>query len=211
MKNTISLLALVLFSLTGHSQTKPIFFYNENGEELSKEIFIASLKNGQNIDLYFENDTIQYGVAVQREKFGRLNNTAFSELKKYLSELSGAEIDSSKNIVINYITALPNKEQTIQSRTGWNVLHNDYLRKLHKIADINQFWINSPECDNLDYYHENRINWLEDKENLFKKIFFPFEIVNGNYILIRPNGIYYYYLGEHGKHIIWENSKRFFK
>lgn len=58
MKNTISLLALVLFSLTGHSQTKPIFFYNENGEELSKEIFIASLKNGQNIDLYFENDTI---------------------------------------------------------------------------------------------------------------------------------------------------------
>jgi hypothetical protein len=207
----IKVLTIIFISCQCNSQTKPIIFYNENGEELSKEKFIESKDYSQNLDLYFENDTIQYGLLVKRQKFGRLTKNTFLELKKYLTELSGTEIDSSQNIVINYLTAFPKKVENIKSKSTWNVLDKDYLVKLLKIAKINQFWINSLESDNLEYHHHNKINWLADKENFFKNLFFPHEMRYGNFILIKPNGNYYYYLGEHSKYKIWEISKKYFK
>jgi len=191
-------------------QEKPIVFYNENGEKISKEKFIDTKDYKKNLDLYFENDTTQIGLLITRQKFGQLDNKTFENLKSYLTDLSNKQIDSTQNIVINYLTAYPKKDENTISRSGWNVLHRDYLKKLHKIANINQFWINSTECDNLKYYHQNKINWMTDKENLFKKLFFPYEVRYGNYILINPDGKFYYYLGEHSKYQIWENAKVFF-
>ena len=192
-------------------QEKPIVFYNESGVKISKQNFIKTKDYSKNLDLYFENDTTQIGLLVTRQKFGQLDKTTFKNLKTYLTELTNKTIDSTQYIVVNYLTAYPKKEENRKSSSGWNVLDKDYTRKLHKIANINQFWIHSSECDNLEYNYHNRINWIEDKDNVFKKLFFPFEVQHGNYILIKPDGKFYYYLGEHSKYEIWENAKKYFK
>ena len=73
-----------------------------------------------------------------------------------MEELTKKPIDSTQNIVINYLTAYPKKEENSNSKSRWNVLHGDYLKKLQKIANITQFWIHSSECDNLEYYHQKK-------------------------------------------------------
>lgn len=204
-------LIILLISIQTFGQTKQIVFYNENGEEITEENFLNSRNYSRNLDLYFENDSIQYGLLIERQKFGQLDQKTFTELKTYLGQLSQTQIDSTQNIVVNYLTAFPKKEENTTSRSGWNVLDRDYLKKLHQIAPINQFWINSSQVDNFQYHHQNRINWITDNENLFNKLFFPYEVRYGNYILIKPDGKFYYYLGEHSKYQIWETAGKFFK
>jgi len=165
----------------------------------------------RNLDLYFENDSIQYGLLIERQKFGQLYQKTLKELKTYLTDLSQTPIDSTQNIVVNYLTALPKIPEITKSRSGWNVLDRNYLKKLHRIAPIHQFWINSPDSDNLKYYHQNKINWITDKDNLFKKLFFPYEVKYGNYILIKPDGKFYNFMGEHSKYKIWETAEQYFK
>lgn len=199
-----------LFTCLIFGQEKPIIFYNESGEKINRQEFIKTKNYIKNLDLYFENDTTQIALLVTRQKFGKLDKNTFEKLKSYLTELTNKKIDSTQNIVINYLTAFPSKADNTKSRSTWNILDKDYLKKLHEIADINQFWINSPESDNLKYYHQNKINWIADKERLFKKLFFPYEVRYGNYILIKPDGEFYYYLGEHSKYQIWEDAKEYF-
>ena len=206
----LTLLFIIISSLT-YGQEKPIIFYNESGEKISKQEFIKIKDYGENLDLYYENDTTLIGLLITRQKFGQLDKKTFEYLKSYLTELTDKQIDSTQNIVINYLTAYPKKDENKKPRTGWNVLHRDYLKKLHKIEIIKQFWIHSSECDNLEYNHQKRINWIQDEDNLLKKLFFPYEVRHGNYILIRPDGKFYYYLGEHSKYQIWENAEKFFK
>lgn len=204
-------IAFILLTCLTFGQEKPIIFYNESGEKINKQEFIETKNYSKNLDLYFENDTTQIALLVTRRKFGQLDKNTFEKLKSYLTELTNKKIESTQNIVINYLTAFPKKADNTKSRSTWNVLDKDYLKKLHKTADINQFWINSPESDNLKYYHQNKINWIADRESLFKKIFFPYEVRYGNYILIKPDGKFYYYLGEHSKYQIWEDVKKYFK
>ena len=205
------ILLFILFTSLASGQKKPIVFYNESGEKINKQKFIKTKDYVKNLDLYFENDTTQIGVLITRQKFGQLEKSTFEYLKSYLTELTDKPVDSTQNIVINYLTAYPKKEENKSSRSGWNVLHRDYLKKLHTIGNINQFWIHSPECDNLEYNYQKRINWIEDEANLLKNLFFPYQVRYGNYILIKPDGKFYYYLGEHSKYQIWEAAEKFFK
>lgn len=202
---------IIFYTGLTFGQQKPIVFYNEVGEEINQLDFLRSKDYSENLDLYFENDTIQIGILITRQKFGHLDKKTFVNFKSYLSNISDKQIDSSQNIVINYLTPLPKKVDNIKSKSSWNVLEKHYLRKLHKIADIKQFWITSPESDNLNFYHHNKINWISDKDNLFKNLFFPYDVRYGNFILIKPDGSYYYYLGEHSKYKIWEKAEKFFK
>ena len=146
-----------------------------------------------------------------RKKFGHLDKKTFEDLKSYLTELTGKQIDSTRNIVINYLTAHPGNKENATPRSQWDILDDDYAKILHKTDGIEQFWIHSPEIDNLEFYYLDKINWVEDTDGFFEKMFFPYVVKYGNFILIKPDGHYYYYLGEHSKHQIWEQSKKYFK
>jgi len=207
---TIKLLLLLFIPFNIFSQTKSLIFYNENGEKITREEFIKTKDYRENLDLYFESDSTQIGHLITRKKFGYLDKMTFTKLKTYLTELSGKQIDSTQNIVINYLTAYPKKEENTKSRSTWNLLDRDYPRKLHKMANISQFWISSPQSGNLKYYHHNRINWITDKDNFFKNLFFKYEVRYGNYILIKPDGKFFYRLGEHNKHLILKHAGKFF-
>ncbi|MFK7781959.1 hypothetical protein, partial [Psychroserpens sp.] len=204
----------VFFTLLGFGQQKPIAYYNEDGVKISKQEFTDIKRNRKNLDLYFENDTTQIGLLFTRQKFGQLDKKTFSNLKSYLTQISKKPINSTQNIVINYLTEYPITKIDSSLKSSWNVLDKDYPKKLNRIADINQFWITSPESSMKNYYHyyiRYKIDWIRDKENLIKKLFFPYEVKYGIYILIKPDGKFYYYIGEHSKFQIWKNSKKFFK
>lgn len=201
----------VFFVSLAFGQDKPVVFYNEAGEKISKETFIKTRNYHKNFDLYFENDTTQIGVLVTRQKFGQLDKQTFVRLKTYLKQLTDKSISDSQYIVINYLTANPKKAENKKSRSGWNIFHGDYLRKLHKTADIKQFWMYSTNCDNLDYHYQNKVHWVPDKTGLLKRLFSAYEVPYGYYVLIKPDGKYFYSLGEYGKHDVWENAEKFFK
>lgn len=103
----------ILFTCLTFGQEKPIVFYNESGEKISKQNFIETKDYSKNLDLYFENDTTQIGLLVTRKKFGQLDKNTFENLKLYLTELSDKRIDSTQNIVVNYLTAYPKKKMKI--------------------------------------------------------------------------------------------------
>ena len=64
---------------------------------------------------------------------------------------------------------------------------------------------------NLEYFHSNRINWVADKGEVLKNLFFEYETSYGNFIIIKPNGQYFYYLGEFGKQHVLRYTRKFLK
>jgi len=207
----VLLILVTLFVFKSYSQEKPMRFYDINGKKITRDKFYKNKDFSKNLDLHFENDSIQYGFLIKRINFGKLNKAQFGVLKKYINELSNTKIDSTKNIVINYLSSHSKKSKKSKRRTSWNIFDNDYLRKLHKIAEIQQFWINSPGNDNLEYFHSNTINFISDKDKLFEKLFFPYQIPYGNYLIIKPNGLYVTSAGKYGKQHVWKLTKKFIK
>ncbi len=210
MKKTILILIYIL-SFKVCAQEVSIKFYNENGHEITKEVFINTRDYSKNIDIYFGNDTREFGFLVKRKNYGKLTDKLHTQFRTYLNKLSGNKLDSTKSIVINYLSAIPRKKETGEGRSRWNIFNKDYLKRLHKITDVMHFWINSPSCDNLKYHYSNKINWLSDTDKILSKLFFPYDIKYGYYVLIKPNGDYFYYLGEYGKKQVWDKVNKFLK
>jgi len=211
LKQFILSIFFVHITLNTYGQEKQKIFINENGKEIKEQTFYNAIKSIKKRHLYFENDTLQYHVIFLKEKYGQLSKKELITLKSYLLAVSGRKIDSTENIVINYLTASSSlNESSNYGKSNWNILDRNYLRKLHKIANINQFWFHSSITENLKYYHQKRINWIVDKDNLLKRMFFPFETPYENYLLIKPNGAYYYYIGEYSKFEVWKKCRAFF-
>ncbi len=207
----LSIILISLVSITSYSQKKPIKYYDEKGSEITLESFIKKNDYIKNLAIYFENDSIQYGHLFKRMNFGKLKNKELNYLKDYLNELSKSKIDSTESIVINYITSIPKRaKDNPRLRSTWNLLDRDYLKNLHKISNIKHFWVHSPNVLNLKYFHSNKLNWLNDKEQILKKRFFPNEVY-GHTLIIKPNGLYVSYIGEHGKTKIWKLAKEYLK
>lgn len=204
----------VLFTCLLNAQEKALVYYNENGKNVTQDEFRKAKNSKENLDIYFENDTSQIGILVTRKNYGKLDKKTFDHLKSYLTEISQKKVDPTENLVINYLTLYPTKDEISDysnSKSNWNILDRNYTKKLHKIANINQFFIHTPGNNTHEYYRNEKINWIKDKNNLFNKLFFPYEILYGNFILIKPNGEYFYYLGESGKQTVWSESEKFFK
>ena len=185
-------------------------YYDENGYEITREKFNSSEKT---LSLFFENDTMSFGVSLKRENYGRLDANTLDQFHNYLSKISGRKIDSTKNIVINYITGYPKRKDNTKEKSTWNVLKfpKEYRNRLNRKANADQFWVHSPDNDNLEYYHSEKIEWYNDKERIFESLFFPYEVAYGNFILLKPNGEYFFFLGEYGEYEIWHFVNSFLK
>ena len=208
MKKILS--AVIFFTLLfGYSQKKTEKYYNEEGKEISKKLFKKRLSNRKNIKGYIEDSTAVHYALLSRSVIGKLDNKNFSILKSYLDRLSGFKLDTTKFIVINYLSSKPAKSENTKPKSTWNVLDLDYFRKLNKIGNIQQYSICNPANDNLKYFHEDRINWLADDGGLIKRMFFLYDVKYGGFLIIRPNGVFVYFLGEHSKYRIWETAKKF--
>jgi|TARA_B110000908_G_C10014958_1_gene340322 hypothetical protein len=210
-KKLISLNICFLSIISGYSQEKKNKFYNESSVEISKNKFLNTHNNNKNLAIYLENDSIKFNLLINRKKSGNLNGKSFNAFKKHLDELNGTQLDSTKNKVIIYLSATPNISPNINLKTTWNIFDNDYLKKLNRIDDLEILWIHSPMRKNLEYFHSDRINWVADKGDVLKNLFFEYETSYGNFIIVKPNGQYFYYLGEFGKQHVLRYTRKFLK
>ena len=207
MKTQYTLISLLILALNCFSQNKTYKFYNVDGYEISRKKFYKEKLDNKIFPLYFQNDTIIFGVLNYREKYGVLNDTDFRQLKEYLNSFQNDQIQPNNMIVINYLTGVSVLGQNEKSRTSWNIFDGNYLRKLERIADISHFWIASLDRSKLDYFYGKKVEWKEDIENFIPRLFFPYETTYGYYIIIKPDGKYYYSIGEYGKYNVWNKAK----
>ena len=192
------------------SAQKPFRFYDEKGNDITGKAIKSKVPH---IIGFGENDSIKFGVSLKREKVGTLSALQFNKLKEYLELLCGSPIDAGSNIVVNYISALPKIEEKSKERSKWNMLEfpNTFTNQLRKQANARQFWVSSPLVSNLRFYHGERIDWLKDEQRIISELFFPYEIPDGSFVLIKPDGSYVYYLGEHEKMEFWTYVEVFLK
>lgn len=53
---------IILISYSSNSQTTPTVFYNESGEKITKKQFLDSKDKNENMELFYNNDSIQYAL-----------------------------------------------------------------------------------------------------------------------------------------------------
>ncbi len=188
---------LLLFSCPLWSQKKPVYKFDENGNELVGQFVI--LKDGY-IFGEVESDTAIIRVAQKRLVTGTLSGSQLHDLRTYLMKITASEIDPAKNIVINYLSSIP-KVDDAEGKSKWTLLEfpNRISRQLKTWYNAEHFWINSPGATNLEYYHQGKINWISDSKRMLNKLFFPYEVPYGHFVLIKPDGSFLYLLGEHNK------------
>ena len=207
LKKQYTLIVILVLSITCFSQNKTFKFYDEHGIEISRQQFYQKKLNNNFYPLYFEKDTISIGVLNYREIYGVLNDTTFQQLKAYLNSFKNTQIHPEDIIVINYLTGVPENEQNKKSRTSWNIFDGNYVKQLKKIANISHFWIASLDRSKLNYFYGKQVDWKKDTENVIPRLFFPYEITYGYYIIIKPDGHYYYSIGEYTKNIVWKKTE----
>ncbi|MCP9198838.1 hypothetical protein MKO06_02900 [Gramella sp. GC03-9] len=159
---------------------------------MSRNEFYEPPGNNEYLAVYIEKDSITVGIRVQKEKYGRLEDSTFNALRLYLNSMNAEKIGEDDLIVINFLTGVTLEEQNRNARSSWNIFEGNYIRKLKKVADVSQYWISTLPKEKLKYFHSNKIDWKQDKQGMIPEVFSPYGLKYGYYIIIRPNGDYYY-------------------
>ncbi|MDT0295111.1 hypothetical protein ACFQ3R_04690 [Mesonia ostreae] len=207
---TFFLISFLLINLLSFSQEFQKKFLDINKNEITKKQFYKQNDSKTNLDVFIQSDSLIIGMLVRRKNQGKLDKKQSKQLTEYLSRISGEKIDSSKTLVINYLSSTP-KTPYFGKVSQWTIFKNDYLKSLHKIPNIYQIWINNPDNQNLKYFHNDRINWIEDSNRIIENIFFPFEFEFGSFVVINSNGNYISYYAEYGKEEVLTITKECIK
>ena len=191
---------ILIFLLTNYfsySQKTEIRYFNTDKEEVTKKQFYRQKNYRVNHELFFKTDSLIIGMLVKRKNQGKLEKTELNQLRQHLSLLSGEQVDSSNTIVINYLSSTL-KLPYLGEKSRWVIFVPDYLNNLNKIPNVQQFWVNNPDNQNLEYFHNDRINWIEDSFRIIENLFFPYEFELGSFVVINSDGYYISYFAEYG-------------
>lgn len=145
---------------------------------------------------------------VKSHKRSQIPNKDFQSLKKYLTEISDDQLDFDKNIIINYIDRGPT-EASQNYQVPWDIFSGHTSDDLEAIAPTNHLWLIHKDVENLHYYHGDKINWIVDKENQMRELFFKHADLNGGFIIIKPTGTYFLRVGEFQKRDLIDTYKEF--
>ncbi|RYE46162.1 MAG: hypothetical protein EOP48_21920 [Sphingobacteriales bacterium] len=199
----IKILSLFLLTIwAGYSQdNKGQYFFDENWKPVTFEQFESKIDHRVNIAVYTQNDTAVIAKITIRTERGILEQSVLEKIQHNLEAISGRQIDKNKIIIINYYPGLDNYYPAGISK--WGIYDKDYIKKVNKIAEVEQFWIYKHD-KNLRYHHGKRLNWLHDKDAMIEKTFFPNHYNYGSFAIIDTDGSYYLFFGEYGKTQVWE-------
>ncbi|MDT0553808.1 hypothetical protein [Urechidicola vernalis] len=199
-----------LFFVSSFSQKKEIKYFDEFRQEINKRQFKKLIDYKNTIDIYIERDSLTLGLIVKRNNFGKLSSRNNNAFRRYLSEVATTPINENEKIVISYLYEEA-ELKTTQQKSTWNVLSANFLKRLHETSpNVRQFYIVSPKNSKLDYFGAPEIPWIIDADFNVERLFFDKPINSGIYILLKPNGLYYFYVGEYGDFMVLENASKFF-
>ncbi|MUP44687.1 hypothetical protein E0K83_02880 [Gramella sp. BOM4] len=198
---------LFIGSAATYSQNFTYRYFTEEGDELSRKEFFQPNDNNNYSAVYFEKDSLIFGVRYRREKYGTLEDSTFQKVKDYLNTLKEEPIGENDMIVINFLSYVNLEEQKKKTPSNWNIFNREYLRKLKKIDNVSQFWISRLPSEQMKHFTSERIDWKQDKQGIIPEVFSPYGLEYGYYVILTPRGDYYYYIGEYGKDRVWKMTE----
>ncbi|WP_452223175.1 hypothetical protein [Lacinutrix chionoecetis] len=197
MKNTIPLLLILFFGLSySQNSNKKEMLYDENWNLIKMEEFKEKIKDKKYAYRFVENDTAYLGKILLKEKTGEITDNERTSLVNYLRSITKIEVDSTKNIVINFFF----KPEVKPNGSCIDHYTSDYKYKKYfkKSGKDTQFFITEKG------YNYKSKNVFEDKDNFIRELFFKYHFTCGNYIIIKNNGKYLRRFGEYRQHEIIE-------
>ncbi|TQD38890.1 hypothetical protein [Haloflavibacter putidus] len=193
----VFLIFFIAVNYLGFSQDLEEKYFNINKEEISKRKFRKSKDYAVNVPVFYQNDSMRVGMLVKRKNYGILEREEFEQLKQYLSKLTKRKFEEQKTILINYLSSTP-KTPYFGKKSHWTILRKENIEKITRLDNVEHIWINNPKNQNLEYFHKDRINWVEDSSRVVERLFFPYEFEFGNFVVINPQGKYISYFAEYG-------------
>lgn len=194
---TLPMKYLYIFLLIGiqcvaQNQNKKVYYYDENWLPITEQSFKKVEADRSLITRHFDIDTAYVAKIFLFENYGKLESKHFNAIKKRLENLSGNKLDTSKTIVINYISAVEplsinpeNGKVNIYDTSKWK----DY-KQLKKRTDINLLWLQHPDNSLYIGRYNKDVNWIFDKDDYIAKTFLEHNCHIGSLILIKPDGSY---------------------
>jgi hypothetical protein len=189
-----------LFSLRSFSQAteKPGYVLNENGENISQEIFLQQTRAGKYTWVTYETKDSLNVRLILREEYGKISPQKKQHLLNNLKEITGTAINEKQTIIINFafIKDTPNQRHCLDYYSSVKSYRNFFKNK----EQFAQFYISQ---QGFNYTKEFV---FEDKDDQIRKMIFPFGS-NCNYIIIKPDGRFYRQMSEHHQDKIPKKAK----
>ena len=186
MKNLLKILIIV--SIVGCSSTNKL---------INRQPYLYTIKNDDGSKIKVKSHTID-----------TLKNEEYETLKNHLNNISDQDILFENKIIINFIDNDPriyNKGYQVP----WDIFYGKIENDLSKTEQCNHFWIINQKVKDLHYYHGNKINWIVDKNEIIRNLFFKYNGLNGGFVIIKPNGEYFLKVGEYQKSDVLKRHKEF--
>ena len=179
------------------SLTILIFGCSSSNSLINKEPYLYTIENPDGSK-----------IKVKSHLTGSLINEDYETLKEHLNNISDKEIDFAKKVIINFIDNDPRIYRK-NYQVPWDIFDGNIDVDLTKFSQPNHFWIINERVKDFYYYHGNKINWIVDKGDLIRNLFFKYDGLNGGFVIIKPNGDYFLKIGEYRKSDILKTHKEF--
>jgi hypothetical protein len=205
MKLFISIFFFLTF-LFSFGQKKDIYVNEDLNEIVKKDFNKINVSDGY-LKLKFEVDSVFVNVNVKRIKKGKIATNLLDSIKLNLS--SDINFFSENDFfVINYY---PGKDQCNSSGNKDFVKekYRNFIREIKKNKQVKQFFV-CKDVEGTETY--GKINWINDKNAIIEKTFFPLHYPCGSFVLIDSLGNFYSYKGEYNIdniHNLLKDSKTF--
>ena len=195
-KATLQLLiafTLLFFIQTLKSQDKKSYFYDEFLNSVTKEKF-DNYNHFDAIPIVIENDSTIIHKLITRRSFGYVSPSEKKTFYSAVENITDSKIDTTKMVIINYYLK---KNSCLKHYSS----DESYLKSIKRNNNIQQFFITSK-----NYKYRKKGVYI-DTLNYFKEAFFKYETLCGNYLIMRPNGKFFRYLGEYHQDKIIDIAK----
>ncbi|GEQ86680.1 hypothetical protein ULMS_21880 [Patiriisocius marinistellae] len=178
------------------AQDKPHLYFNKDGKEIAKDDYCRRCEIQYFIPVEIENDSIIKHVIIPRQIMGVLNKKELMQVQQFIGNTVNRKIYKNHIIILNYFTT---KNSNIKHYTN----NKGYIKKCKKDETISQFFITEKDFK----FTSRKTPIFEDITGNIARIFFQNSNINCSYVIIKPDGYYYTYLGEYPQDRIIDIAK----
>ena len=210
MKKIIHL--LILFSIFGFSQSnidQKHFYLDENEKLISQKVYLEKNYHNNNqtfLGLSYLIDGAIYHKLFYRKISGTLNEEEFNEVKKILGK-DAKENSSTDFFIVEYLEEDYFSHINDDNFRGY-VYQKNFAKKVEKKKNAELIYLSCPELfEKAKKLDTNFRKYFEDSNNSFKEKFYPDGVLLMNLTIIRKDGKYITFLGEHGPDEVFDYLK----
>lgn len=189
--------------LSAQNDYKNVYYYSEDGKKMTQqEFFKLNEKYDEYISRSYAENSNLYKILIKRRTEGTLSVEDYNKLK---SNFPSVFSDNNKKFtIIEYITANPPNLFKGNKINGY-VYENRFINNIHKMPDVSLHFIsdqkNFPQALKVN---NRKCQIIKDEKDIVKNIFYTFEMLYHNVTIIREDGKYISWYGEHGPNEVYK-------